>query len=384
MQFKLTPRLRPQIGMKELWGALVPTSGNVQKFEDKFAKKFENEYGTMFSHGRVGIYALLKIWGIEGREVICPAYTCVVVPHAIVLSGNIPVFVDCTSGSWNMGYREVESSITKNTKAIIVTHLFGYPMDTKRIDEIVIRAEEKYGHKIYVIQDVAHSFGCKSDNLLVTKFGDASIFGLNISKTITSVFGGMVITNSASTNSKLKEYRSEFGKKNVFKGFTRLLYLLAILIAFNKYIYSIVNILERLGLLSRFVDYYEEDQINFPKDWDQLPCELEARVGLIQLEKYDSIVKNRINRARHWQDELANENIKFMDELNGSTFSHCAGLVDSREDWLVKYRIMGWQLGILIEYNIPEMKSYVTYSDKKFPNAQYYSKHTVNFPVWRY
>jgi len=115
----------------------------------------------MFSFGRTALYALLKAWGLEKDEVICPAYTCVVVQHAIVISGNTPVFVDCEEGSFNMSYDGITDAITDKTRAIVVTHLFGYPMDVHKIQSIVSDAEEKYGNKIYVIQDAAHSYGAK-------------------------------------------------------------------------------------------------------------------------------------------------------------------------------------------------------------------------------
>ena len=90
----LIPRLKPYINYKELLSAILPSIGAIPKFEKEFANKFGREMGTMFSHGRTALYSLLKVWELTNIEVICPAYTCVVVPHAIHLSGNIPVFVD--------------------------------------------------------------------------------------------------------------------------------------------------------------------------------------------------------------------------------------------------------------------------------------------------
>jgi perosamine synthetase len=383
MKFKLVPRLKPDIGFREIFAAFnFFGSGKIEKFENEFAKKFKNEYGVMFSHGRVGLYSLFKIWELENAEIICPAYTCVVVSHAIVLSGNIPVFVDCAEGSPNMDYAGIENAITENTRCIIVTHLFGYPMDVNKIYNIVKIAEKKYGEKIYVVQDVAHSFGCSWEGVLVTQFGDASIFGLNISKTITSIFGGMVTTNSIGIKEKLNSYRkNSFIQKGFSKNLKRALYLLAVCIAFHPYVYALTNFMERKKMLDQFVKYYDDDKIKFPSDWKEQPCETEAAVGLIQLKKYDKIISLRIFKARQWIITFKNDkSIRFFPEIEGATYSHCVALVENREKWVQNYYDKGYQLGILIEYNIPEIVAY-----KKFYRncviAQSYSTRTINFPI---
>ena len=382
---KLIPRLKPYYSFSD-WLAVVNIFQKepIETFEREFAKKFENDYGVMFSHGRSGMYALLKIWGLENDEIICPAYTCVVVPNAIVLSGNIPVFVDCARDSWNMNLELLERAITKKTRCIVATHIFGYPMDVERLNVIVKNAEERYGHKIYVIQDVAHSFGAKYKDKMVTTYGDASIFGMNISKIMNSIFGGMVITNDKQISEQLRKWREKHTKKKGFsKEWKRFFYFIAVNFAFNSYVYGFVNWLERKGFLDRFVKYYEEDKIFFPNDWDEYPAKIEARVGLNQLKKYDYIVKNKIENAKKWMEILKNdEEIRFFDDIDGATYSHCAGRVKNREKFLELYREKGIQLGTLIEYSIPYMKAYTKYKKGEFPISLEYSKHSINFPNW--
>lgn len=377
------PRLKSKLGWKELTSALIPSQGKIQQYEEEFAHKFACSQGTMFSHGRSGLYTLFKIWGLENTEVICPAYTCVVVPHAIVLSGNIPVFVDCAKDSYNMDYGKLEESITKETRVLIPTHLWGYPMDVYKVADIVKRAEQKFGQKIYVVQDAAHSYGAKWNGELVTSFGDAAIFGSNISKLMTSVFGGMVITNSETTHQKLQEYRDKEFRKDSLKGLKRLIYLIAIYPAFNTYIYAFVNWLERKGFLDYFTKYFDEGKIDFPSDWDVLPSELEARVGLVQLKKYDQNIKERRENAKVIIDlHKEDRSIEFVLNDDGCTYSHCVASVANRDVWVQKWREKGVQLGILIEYSVPDMPAYLKYRKGDYPLSTYHSKHTINFPIW--
>jgi len=306
------------------------------------------------------------------------------VQHAICLSGNIPVFVDSVKDSWNMDLNELERAITEKTKAIVVTHLFGYPMDVIKVQELVRQAEEKYGHKIYVIQDVAHSFGARWNGDLVTKYGDASIFGMNVSKILNSVFGGMVITNNKQYAEELRTFRTDISKGNRYiKSVKRILYHLAIRVSFNSIVYGFVNWLERKKVLDRFVKYYEDDRIYFPNDWDSPVTNTEASVGRVQLLKYDEIIDKRRSVALEYKAAFeTNDEVHFMNDLPGATYSHCVALVDNREAWLEKYSKQGMQLGILIEYSVPEMKAFNKFKTKEYPQAAYYMERSINFPNW--
>ena len=380
---RLKPRFSPNYGWAECRAAFSPSRGMVEKYEQAFARKFGCSFGVMFSYGRVGLYALFKVWGINKAEIICPAYTCVVVPHAIVLSENIPVFIDCAPGSFNMDLEKVQSALNPRTRAVIATHLFGYPMDVERLRQMVTKAEERYGHKIFVIQDVAHCFGARWKGELVTTWGDASIFGCNISKIINSIFGGIVTTNDEHTYEILREYRGRNSRDGGrMKSLRRLFYFLAVLIAFKPSVFGFINLLERKGYLDRFVKYYNEALIEFPSDWDLLPSEIEARIGMVQLEKYDNLISQRIGNAQAYiQQFIGRDNISVLPFYEGATYSHFVALVQDRKAWLNSYRIQGIQLGALIDYVIPSMKAYQKFSKESFPVAQDYSSHIINFPL---
>jgi perosamine synthetase len=325
----------------------------------------------------------LKVWGIDQSEVICPAYTCVVVADAVVLSSNIPVFVDCAEGSFNMSYEGLEAALTEKTRAILVTHLWGYAMDVQRVAEIVSRAEEKYGHKIYVIQDCAHSYGARWQGKIVTQFGDASIFGSNIAKIINSIFGGMVLCHDQATSENLRTFRQQYCRRERSKSFKRLLYFVAVNLAFNHYVYGLVHFLERNGWLDRFVKYYEDGVIAFPTDWDLLPCETEARVGRNQLRKYDRIIADRQQQSRAIIEALkTRKDIWCLPFDPDCTYSHLVALVEDRSRWMDFYLQHGVQLGMLIEYSIPYMEAYRQYSRGDYPVSKSYSERAINFPTW--
>src|SRR3989337_2988899 len=130
IKFTLIPRFKPLLGFSEFIRIFLPArSDAVSKFEQEFAKKMRQKYAIAFPYGRTGLIFLLKSLGLEGKEIICPAYTCVVVPHAIVFSGNIPVFVDSQLKDFNMDLDLVEEAISNKTSAIIATSIFGNPVN---------------------------------------------------------------------------------------------------------------------------------------------------------------------------------------------------------------------------------------------------------------
>ncbi|MDD5091942.1 MAG: DegT/DnrJ/EryC1/StrS aminotransferase family protein [Candidatus Wallbacteria bacterium] len=382
---RLISRIDPAYDLRELQAVFLKSgSGTVEEFESRFASKFGCRHGVMFPYGRSGLFCLFKAWGLTGSEIICPAYTCVVVPHAVVLSGNVPVFVDCARNSYNMDYIALENALGPKTGAVIVTHLFGHPMDTSRIESIVHDAECRFGHSIHIVQDAAHSFGCTSGGRIVTAERDCAIFGLNVSKMINSIFGGMVITSDDYCAEELRRIRGEmFREPGLVKVLSRFMYFLGAFFAFRPDIFPIVDLLQCTGALDRLTVYYREGIIDFPADWDTLACGLEARIGLVQLEKYDRIIAKRRTVALKYSKKLEKSGLLFVPPFDPeATYSHFTVLASDRELAERLFMAQGVRVGRVIDYSIPELKAYLRYSaGKDYPVAARYARHAINIPL---
>jgi len=376
----MIPRLKPTIGIKELVAALRPARrDDVERFEQDFALLMGQKYGLAFPYGRTGMMLLFEALGLKDQEIICPAYTCVVVPHSIVYSGNTPVFVDCEQGGFNMDLGKAEKAITEKTGAIISTSLFGYPVDLDKLDAL----KRKYPH-VMIMQDCAHSFAAEWKRRPVQKTGVAAIFGLNISKMLTSIFGGMVTTDDEEIYRKLRDLRDKtLHPADWKKGLRRLAYLVSVFPALWEPIYGIINYMERYGLIDYFVQYYDESKIDMPADYLQQMTALEARVGRANITLYEKIIENRKAAARYYFNYF-DDKPEFIlpPQVPGATYSHFVVQVPDREKWLNKALRQGVQLGWLIEYNIPEMTAYGGHGLDKFSVSANYSRTTINLPVW--
>ena len=382
----MIPRLKPYLGKEELLAALTPDRGAVERFEIDFARTFEAKYALAFSYGRSALWAFFKAMGIHDAEIIMPAYTCVVVAHAIVLSGNKPRFVDVSLYDYNMELDQVAEAINAKTGAVIATHLFGYPLDIDRLSEIVQNAENRLGKKIWILQDCAHSFGAEWKGKLVCNAGDVALFGLNISKMMTSIFGGIITTNDEQIYEKLRIFRDTYFKKPGFiKTLRRLIYLMAVYPAFNEQIYGVVYWLQEK---TTFLDwltkaYHLDEKIHFPPDYLDRMLPIEARVGIVQLKKYPEIIKKRRETAIYYDQNISTSDGWVKPPIvEGATYSHYVVRVPDRQKVMQAMANRGVQLGQLIEYSVPHLPVYKEYANNtEYPVSKWCSRNVMNLPI---
>lgn len=378
----MIPRFKPTLNFSEFFSLFKFNLGSVEKFEKKFAQKFNSKSAVSFSYGRSAQWAFLKALGINDKEIIMPAYTCSVVAHAVTLSGNKPVFVDSSEDDFNMNLDKIPTLINENTRAIIATHTFGIPQDISKLNSVRVKAEKKFGNKIWLIHDCCHCFGAKWNEKFVGNHGDIGVYALNISKMITSIYGGMLTFTDQKLSNKIRDWRNEnYKKPSFFKSFQRKIYLLAIFIAFNKLVYKFTFWLQhKTSILDSFTkSFHLDNKIHFPNDYLDLMTNTEAAIGLIQLRKYDDIIKKRIISSNWYFENISNKDWILPKRIRGSTYSHYVVKVPNRKETLNYFSQNGIELGELIQYSIPELDCYD--SKNKYPNSSLYSKNTINMPL---
>lgn len=375
----MIPRFKPSFGWEELKAFFLHDPSAVDRFEHEFAHTFHSSYALSFGYGRSALYALLNAMEIKDAEIIMGAYTCVAVSHAVVLSGNVPKFTDADE-TFNMDLDEVEAKIQNKTKAIIVSNTFGYPVDADRV-----KAMAK-AHHLLLVQDCAHCFGATWNGKMVCAEGDAAIFGLNISKQISSVFGGMLTTNNYEIYQKVKAWRDLNCRRPSFAEYIKTLaYFFASYVAFHPLIFRLVSYFDYVGehKLGQMTKYYKENIIDFPSDAFRTLLPVEARIGIAQLKKYSSTMRCRREIAQFYNDHLKDvPGILLPPLIDGATYSHYVVRVPNRKTVMNKLQSMGMQAGFLIEYSIPELSAYASYADKEYPNAHTYARLALNLPLY--
>ena len=377
----MIPRLKPDLGLKEIIALFkLNRSDDIEQYERIFATLMGQSHAVCFPYGRTGLIFLLKALGILNQEVICPAYTCVVVPHAIVKSGNEPVFVDSCEHDFNADWDQIEQATTDKTAALIVTSIFGHPVNLDKLETY-----KKHHPSVLILQDCAHSYAASWNGTPVQRVGIAALFGCNISKIITSINGGIVTTDDAVLAKKLIQLRQEeILPPMLLHDIKRRLYLFLAWMAFCEPIYGLTNVIERAGLLNKHTRYYDENIIDMPHDYLLGATATQGRIGKIQCQRYDEIITNRRKIANYYNENLRDTgDFKLPPIIAGATYSHYVIRTAYRKE-LMDYALNhGVQLGQLIEYCIPEMAAYKHRPGNRmsYPVSSQMARETINLPI---
>jgi len=229
----------------------------ISMFEAAFADFLGVRHALSCCNGTVALHLPLLVWGIgPGDEVIVPTATYIATANAVRYCGATPVFADCLPDTWNIDPSDIERKITSRTKAIIPVHLYGNPCD---MDAIMAIAEK---HGLYVLEDAAECHGATIGGRMTGAIGHAATFSFFGNKIITCGEGGMVVTNDTAMAEKMRTLKGQGMDPNRRYWFTEV-----------GYNYRMTNI--------------------------------EAALGLAQLENIETHIANRRKVATWYMEELA-------------------------------------------------------------------------------
>lgn len=198
-RYSIIPVCAPTLGGNELkyvtqaietnW---ISSAGSfIRDFEAHFAEACSTKYGIACANGTVAMHLAMATLGMEpGDEVIIPTFTMIATANAVTYCGAKPVLVDMEPNYWQMDIDQVAAKITPRTKAIVPVHIYGHPTD---MDPLLALAHQ---HGITVIEDSAEAHGAEYKGRRCGGLGDAAGFSFYGNKIITTGEGGMVTTNN--------------------------------------------------------------------------------------------------------------------------------------------------------------------------------------------
>lgn len=178
----------------------------VQEFEEKFAQLFGVKHAVAVSSGTDAdaiACAVLYDYGAErGDEVIIPALTFVATANSVLQAGLTPVFVDVKRDTLNIDPDRIEDVITPKTRAIMPVHLMGKPAEMDRIMAIAKK------HNLIVIEDAAEAHGAEYKGKKIGSIGDMAAFSLYAAHIVTTIEGGIIITNDEKKAAAMQSLRN--------------------------------------------------------------------------------------------------------------------------------------------------------------------------------
>lgn len=162
----------------------------VLEFEERFARRVGRQHGIAVANGSGALDIAVQALRLgPGDEVIVPTFTIISCAASIVRAGAVPVLVDADPETWNMDVHQVAARITTRTRAIMVVHIYGLPVDMDPILELAAR------HDLKVIEDAAEMHGQTYKGKPCGSFGDISTFSFYPNKHLTTGEGGMLVCN---------------------------------------------------------------------------------------------------------------------------------------------------------------------------------------------
>jgi dTDP-4-amino-4,6-dideoxygalactose transaminase len=194
----------------------------IKKLENEFKEYLGVKYAFSFNSGRSALYAILKTLNLPKKSgVLLQAFTCNASINPILWAGLKPIYVDCNKDDFNVDIESLKEKVIQNTdaKILMVQHTFGLPANM----EEVLKICEDYN--LILIEDCAHSLGAeykkvglsaKAHWAKVGTFGKASFFSFSRDKIISSVYGGLAVTNDDKIGKKLELLQKKVGQPSRF------------------------------------------------------------------------------------------------------------------------------------------------------------------------
>ena len=268
------PVARPSIGTEEeaavlavLRSGWISQGPRVAEFEKRFAEYVGAAHAVAVSSCTTALHLALVAGGVKpGDDVLCPSLSFIATANCIKYAGANPVFVDIDAATYNMDPGKIESAITPRTTAILIVHQIGLPSDIAKISEIAKR------HGLKVFEDAACAIGSEYQGQRIgAPHTLAACFSFHPRKILTTGEGGMITTSDAEFAARLKKLRQHA---------------------------MTVSDLARHSSSKVVVEHYDEVGFNYRM------TDLQAAIGLVQLQKLDGMLARRRHLAKRYSEAL--------------------------------------------------------------------------------
>ncbi|TFG35643.1 MAG: hypothetical protein E4H47_00995, partial [Parcubacteria group bacterium] len=193
----------------------------IEQLENEFKSYLGVKHAVSFNSGRSAFQAILESLPFNNKDLSCSltsapkevmlqAFTCNAASNPIIWSGLKPVYQDVDRNSFNIDVKNLEKKLTSRSRAIVVQHTFGLPVD---MDEVLKFSQNS---DLILIEDCAHSLGASYKGKKVGTFGRAAFFSFSRDKVISSVYGGMAVTDDDELARQLRIFQEKIGYPSYF------------------------------------------------------------------------------------------------------------------------------------------------------------------------
>ncbi|OGK31950.1 hypothetical protein A3B02_02745 [Candidatus Roizmanbacteria bacterium RIFCSPLOWO2_01_FULL_42_14] len=187
-----------------LRGGVLSRGPEVENFEQEFAEYMGKSHAIAVNNGTAGLHVAIKALGWSaGDRIITTPFSFIASANSLLFENIEPVFADI-GDDYNIDPTHIEKKLTKNTRGILLVHIFGLPAYSKHLHSLV------RGHNLEVIEDACEAIERPSDDFMVAKLGACTVYGFYENKQLTTGGeGGAVITNNQALAERCRSLRNQ-------------------------------------------------------------------------------------------------------------------------------------------------------------------------------
>jgi perosamine synthetase len=260
------PLARPYLGEREeelvlevLRSGHLSLGPTIDRFEELIAERVGAPYAAAVSSGTAALHLLVRSAGIvAGDEVITSPLSFAASANCFLYEGATPVFADVDARSWNIDPAAVEAAVTERTRAVVAVDIFGFPCE---LDPLMGLCER---HGLTLIEDSAQALGAEYKGKPIGSHGPPAVFGFYPNKQLATGEGGVLTTHSREQLEEVVSLRNQ-------------------------------------GRSYSSASWFDHVRLGFNYRW----TDLQAAVGIAQLEKLDELLALRAAAATRYNELLA-------------------------------------------------------------------------------
>ena len=383
--------------LKKILFYIMNTKNNYQEIvSKKFQIYFPNSNIFFFNHGRGGFFSLLKCFKNRSRKkVLINSLTLFEMVNMIIYAEHEPIFVDNKKHSFETNTIELIEKYKDEIGFVVITHLNGLNKEIFEVKEKIDEINESRDKidKIFLVEDVAVSFGAKYNNIFCGSIGDFSILSFNIMKNITSLTGGALVDNTRSINSN--EVNKDLVNISLFDISKKIFFVFLLKFLNSKIIFPYFFIIIKISQKNNYNFFLRKYRTDFHTyTAKKIPLDFMKNLSNFQLfllvDQLNSIEKNndiRIKNSLYCYDKLKNNENLIFPQINFNQENiFIEFLIICKQIEYKKYiflKSLSQYIDIKNFYytNCDSEKTFLKYKKSSCLNAKYISENIIMIPV---
>jgi len=374
------PPIRVSLTLADLWSSA--TRGDPaapERLEEAFAARFGFPHAILFPYARSALCAMVKAFGWHGRKIACPAYTCAVVPLTAAASGNTPMLADSAPDHFLPGSEQWAAAIAPETAMMIVTPLYGYPVDKSCEEHARRRAPG-----IFVLYDEAQSCGVTDDAGFQSRDADGALFSLGTGKMLSALSGGMILLRGSDAYREVRRLRdTRYTRPSLIHTLKLAMRGLAAWAALREPMFSVLCALGQAIPKMSFDRIGDRELLlaDLPSDAETLASAYQANIGLRMLGRLGALLQGGRKLGEYYDRRLRKEGFRTFPHHASPIFTRYPLAVANRTGVLAAAAAEGIHLGRYVSYssaNAPSLGS----DSRSYPNAELWGRCMINLPNW--